>query len=120
MVFIYPLLDGSCSEMLALDNNLENEKSFDESIVGNSKGSCWLSSSINTQGSSFDVPPLSKFKRTSNIKFSNNIFCLYHVVGTIHSPCFAIILFHTLLWKNECELQFCSHDVGEHTCMKMG
>jgi hypothetical protein len=66
-LFISPLLDGSCSEMLALDNNLENEKSFDESLIGNSKRSCWLSSSFNNKGSSFDVPPLLAFKRTSNI-----------------------------------------------------
>jgi hypothetical protein len=80
MVFISPLLDGICFQMLALDNNLENEKSSHGSLVGNSKMSC-LFSSFDNKGSSFNVLPLSKLKRTLNIEFSNNIFLLYHVVG---------------------------------------
>jgi hypothetical protein len=39
MMLISPLLDGSCFKMLALDNNLKNEKSFHGSLVGNSKRS---------------------------------------------------------------------------------
>jgi hypothetical protein len=39
MVLISPLLDGSCFEILALDNNLENEKSSHGSLKGNSKRS---------------------------------------------------------------------------------
>jgi hypothetical protein len=63
MVLISPLLDGSCFEMLALDNNLENEKSCHGSLVGNSKRSCWFSSSFNTKGSSSNVPPLFELKK---------------------------------------------------------
>jgi hypothetical protein len=69
MVFISPLLDGSCSKMLALNNNLENEIFFDGSLVGKSKGSCWLSFSFHTKGSFFDVLPSFEFKRTSNVEF---------------------------------------------------
>ncbi len=81
MVLISPLLDDSCFEMLTLDNNFKNEKSSHGSLVGNSKMSCWFSSSFDTKGSSFDMPPLSKLKKTLNIEFSSNIFFLYHVVG---------------------------------------
>jgi hypothetical protein len=69
MVLISPLLDDSCVKMLTLDNNLENEKSFHGPLVGNSKRSCWFSSSFDTKGSPFDVPPLSELKKTLNIEF---------------------------------------------------
>jgi len=94
MVLISPLLDGICFEMQALDNNLENDKSSHGSLIGNSKRSSWFSSSFDTKGSSFDVPPLFKLKRTLDIEFSNNIFFLYHVVGL------ALFVLHVLLLIN--------------------
>jgi len=33
--------------------------------------------------------------------------------------CFNVSQFHTLLWKNEYEFQFCLHNDVEHTCAKM-
>jgi len=98
MVFISPLLDGSCFEMLALANNLENEKSFNGSLIGNSKGSCWLFFSFNIKGSSFDVPLLFEFKGTLNIEFSNNIFFLYHVVGLAPFVFLVLLLIDFLLY----------------------
>jgi hypothetical protein len=41
MVFVSSLLNVSHSQMLALNNNLENKRSFNGSLVGNLKGSCW-------------------------------------------------------------------------------
>ncbi len=67
MVFVSPLLDVNHSQMLTSINNFENERSFGRSLVGNSNGSCWSSSSFDTKGSSFDVLPLSKLKLTLDI-----------------------------------------------------
>jgi hypothetical protein len=99
MVFISPLLDGSCFKMLALDNNLENEKFSHGSLVGNLKRPCWFSSSFDTEGSFSNVPPpLSKLKRTLNIEFSNKIFFLYHVVGLAQFVLLVLLLINFILY----------------------
>jgi hypothetical protein len=98
MVFISPLFNGSCFEMLGLDNNLENEKSSHGSLVGNSKRSCWFSFSFDIKGSSFDVPPLSELKKTLNIEFSNNIFLLRHVVGLAQFVLLVLQLINFILY----------------------
>jgi hypothetical protein len=81
MVFVSPLLNVNHSQMLALINNIEEKKFFDGSSIGDSKGSCWSSSSSNTKGSFFEISPPFKLKLTLNIKSFNNIFLSYHNMG---------------------------------------
>jgi hypothetical protein len=90
--------------------------------------------SFDTMGSLLDDSLLLALSSTLNIEFLNNIFSC-HVVGLAPS-CFHKNLlltymytkffgqfnvnwFHILLWTNEYEFQFCSHDNLEHTCTKM-
>jgi hypothetical protein len=86
-------------------------------------------------GSSFDDSFLFTLSSTLNIEFLDNIFFSYHALelalGRFHKSLllvhmytksfvqFNINWFFTLLWIDEYEFQFRSHDHLEHTCTKM-
>jgi hypothetical protein len=49
--------------------------------------------------------------------FHKSLLLMY--MYTRSSAQFNVNQFHTLLWTNEYEFQFCLHDDAEHTCTKM-
>jgi len=103
---------------------------------GNSKGSCRSSSSFDIKGSFFYVSPLFKLLLTSNIESQATYVSLYQVMGLIpncsyrslllmkmymkFSICFNVNQFCTLLWTNEYEFQFCSHNDIETLAPRYG
>ncbi len=97
----------------------------------NSQGSCWSSSSFDIMMFLFDDSLSFPLSSTLDIKSLNNIFFLYHALGLVPSSFRKNLLlmymciksyaqsnikwFRTLLWTNEYELQFHSHDDVEYT-----
>ncbi len=80
-IFTSPMSNLWTCQTIKSNKNLENGIS---SSWGNSKGSCLTSSSSsssNVVGSPLNESFSFAFSSTSNIKFSDNIFFLYHVVG---------------------------------------